>query len=176
MATIHLLKGDITAAAVDVIVNAANPIMLGGGGVDGAIHRAAGPALQEACREIKPYRGMRCPPGEARITQAGNLPANYVIHTVGPKYFIDPEPEQLLASAYRNSLDLALVNDCRHIAFPAISCGAYGYPADEAAAIAVQVCLEAPYQGLTIDFYLFTDSLLSTWQAALDAASAGSVE
>jgi O-acetyl-ADP-ribose deacetylase (regulator of RNase III) len=165
---ILLRKGDITQAEVDAIVNAANPIMLGGGGVDGAIHRAAGPKLLEACRKVKPTNGVRCPFGEARITSAGGLQAKFVIHAVGPRYGRDPEPHQLLASAYRNSLELALENQCGSIAFPAISCGAYGYPVDEAAAIAVATCSDFADR-LEMTFYLFSDELLDVWRRALDS-------
>lgn len=125
-------QGDITTLAVDAIVNAANTSLLGGGGVDGAIHRAAGPELVEACRKIG-----GCPTGEARITPGFRLPARWVIHTVGPVYRGSPRDAELLASCYRNSLALAAAHGVRTIAFPAISCGAYGYPIAEAARIAV---------------------------------------
>ena len=137
---IEVVQGDITTLAVDVIVNAANERMLGGGGVDGAIHRAAGPRLYEAClavREVRP--GVRCPTGESRITAAFNLPAQYVIHTVGPMWHNGTHGEPaLLASCYRTALQLAQQHETRSIAFPAISCGAYGYPLEKAAAIAVR--------------------------------------
>lgn len=164
---IRLVQGDITRAEVDAVVNAANPVMLGGGGVDGAIHYAAGPRLREACRRIEPVNGIRCPPGEARITPGFNLRAKWVIHTVGPRYKLDREPERLLRSAYEASLRLALDNDCRSIAFPAISCGAYGYPVQEAAAIALEVCSGQKWQELAISFYLFNEHLLAVWQQAL---------
>jgi O-acetyl-ADP-ribose deacetylase (regulator of RNase III) len=164
---ISLYPGDITIAPVDAIVNATNPVMLGGGGVDGAIHRAAGPGLLEACRRVSAVKGIRCPTGEARITPAADLCAHHVIHTVGPRYHIDPDPEKLLASAYRNSLELALGNGCRSIAFPAISCGVYGYPLDQAAAIAVSVCSEPRYAALHISFYLFGDQAMNAWRGAL---------
>lgn len=167
MGNIKIVKGDITTAEVDAIVNAANAIMLGGGGVDGAIHRAAGPRLVEACRKVKAVDGIRCPAGEARITPGFDLKAKFVIHTVGPRYRIDPNPASLLASAYRSSLALALENDCRSIAFPAISCGAYGYPIDEAARIAVAVCQEEAFSSLAIFFYLFDNSAVDAWQAAM---------
>jgi O-acetyl-ADP-ribose deacetylase (regulator of RNase III) len=166
---IAIHQGDITRATADAIVNAANPAMLGGGGVDGAIHQAAGPELLEHCRRVTARDGVRCPVGEARITPAGRLPARFVIHTVGPRYRIDPEPGRLLASAYRNTLGLALENGCRSVAFPAISCGAYGYPAAEAAAISVSVCREPCWADLAIEFHLFSPDLLSVWKNALFA-------
>jgi O-acetyl-ADP-ribose deacetylase (regulator of RNase III) len=136
---IEVVQGDITTLDVDAIVNAANERMLGGGGVDGAIHRAAGPELLEACRgiaEVSP--GVRCPTGDARITPGFRLRARYVIHTVGPVWRggAAGEPE-LLASCYRNSLGLAAKAAIQSIAFPAISCGVYGYPLDRAGGIAV---------------------------------------
>ncbi len=166
MTNIELKVGDITTARVDAIINAANEAMLGGGGVDGAIHRAAGPALLAACREVPAVDGVRCPTGEARITRAGNLPAKYVIHTVGPVYARAADPAALLAAAYRNSLRLALEHGCKTVAAPAISCGVYGYPLEEAAAIARDTCGAAEFAGLAIIFYLFSPDILATWQAA----------
>ena len=163
MKNIILRRGDITKAKVDAMVNAANPMMLGGGGVDGAIHKAAGPKLLEACSEIKAVDGVRCPFGEARITAAGDLPVKYVIHTVGPRYKQQQEPEELLVSAYSQSLDLALDNNCTSIAFPALACGAYGYPVDEAAEIAVRVCSDERYGKLQVHYFLFTQQLYDLW-------------
>ncbi|WP_042283812.1 O-acetyl-ADP-ribose deacetylase [Citrobacter sedlakii] len=134
---IHVIHGDITTVAVDVIVNAANASLMGGGGVDGAIHRAAGPELLEACMKVRQQQGD-CPTGHAVITAAGRLPAKAVIHTVGPVWRGGEHNEaQLLHDAYFNSLNLALVNGYQSIAFPAISTGVYGYPRAAAAEIAV---------------------------------------
>ena len=137
---IEIVRGDITALNVDTIVNAANERMLGGGGVDGAIHEAAGSQLYEACLAVPEVRpGVRCPTGQSRITPGFNLPARYVIHTVGPVWRggTNGEAEQL-ASCYQSALTLARQHQLRSVAFPAISCGVYGYPLDEAAAIAVR--------------------------------------
>ena len=137
---IEIVRGDITTLQVDAIVNAANERMLGGGGVDGAIHRAAGRELYDACLAVPEVRpGVRCPTGQSRITPGFNLAARYVIHTVGPIWGggQDGEPG-LLASCYRTALELARQHRARSIAFPAISCGVYGYPLEAAAAIAVR--------------------------------------
>ena len=139
MDRVEVLKGNITSVDTDAIVNAANELMLGGGGVDGAIHAAAGPELLEACRKVALVGpGVRCPAGEARITPGFRLAARYVIHTVGPIWNggQSGEPE-LLANCYRNSLSLAHEHGVRSIAFPAISCGAFGYPVPEACSVAV---------------------------------------
>jgi len=172
MSNLTAIKGDITTAEVDAIVNAANPVMLGGGGVDGAIHKAAGIKLLEACKAVELKDGARCPTGEARITEAGNLNAKYVIHTVGPKYYTDPDPESLLISAYTNSLELAQQHKCNSIAFPAISCGVYGYPIEEAAKIAIDVCSQGIYKNMKIVFYLFQDDVFNTWTHLIDQATA----
>lgn len=135
---IEVTKGDITKLKVDAIVNAANSSLMGGGGVDGAIHRAGGPQILEECKKIVARQGS-CKTGEAVITTAGNLPAKFVIHTVGPVWNGGRQNEEtLLANCYKNSLRLAVENNCKTIAFPAISTGVYRFPKDKAAAIAVQ--------------------------------------
>ena len=165
---IKIREGNIVEAEVDAIVNAANPVMLGGGGVDGAIHRAAGPKLLEECRRVKPVNGIRCPFGEARITSAGNLPIRYVIHTSGPIYRNEADPDAVLSSSYENSLNLALEKSCRSIAFPAISCGAFGFPAKSAAYVAIEVCLREKYRPMEIYFYLYGQEMYRIWQKAHD--------
>lgn len=135
---LEIIRDDITNLQVDAIVNAANSSLMGGGGVDGAIHRAAGPQLKEACR---PLGG--CRPGEAKITPGFNLPASYVIHTVGPVWHGGQQGEaDILAECYRQSLELALEHNVKTIAFPAISTGVYGYPKPEAAKIALGVMFD----------------------------------
>lgn len=147
---ITLIKGDITKIKADAIVNAANSSLLGGGGVDGAIHRAGGPAILEECRQIRARQGG-CDTGEAVITTAGQLPAKYVIHTVGPVWNDGNKNEpELLASCYRNSLQLAIEHGVKTIAFPNISTGVYRFPKPRAAAIAVE----------TVQRFLATDKSL----------------
>lgn len=139
---IEIVKGDITLMEVDAIVNAAKPSLMGGGGVDGAIHRAAGPGLIKECKTIKGSPN-RCNPGEARITRGYNLKAEYVIHTVGPVYRGGNSKEaETLKNAYRNSLDLASKHSIKTVAFPSISTGVYGYPKEEAAKIAIDTIIE----------------------------------
>lgn len=169
MENIEIIEGDITSAKVDAIVNAANPIMLGGGGggVDGAIHKAAGPKLLEACRQIKPQNGVRCPFGSARITVAGNLKAKHVIHAVGPIYRNEIDPDKVLAQTYTSILELALEHQCKSIAVPAISCGAYGFPIERASRIAVDIC--SKYPTIHIKFYLIDMPVINAWQKALVA-------
>ncbi len=139
MTTSEVVEADITTLQVEAIVNAANETLLGGGGVDGAIHRASGPQLLAACRALPQVRAnVRCPTGEARITPGFGLPAKFVIHTVGPVWRGGEHGEaELLASCYRESLRLAREHGVRSIAFPAISCGVYGYPLEQAATIAI---------------------------------------
>ena len=164
---VRVLRGDLTAQTVDAIVNAANQKMLGGGGVDGAIHRAAGSALLEACRAVPEVRpGVRCPTGEARITPGFGLRAPYVIHAVGPVYGGRPRDAELLASAFRSSLELAVARGLRSIAFPAISCGVYGYPLADAAGISAEVTREQTWSLDEIRFVLFSEDILSAWTSA----------
>ncbi|OJA11153.1 hypothetical protein AZE42_02369 [Rhizopogon vesiculosus] len=140
LSRVHLYQGNITQIEVDAIVNAANSTLQGGGGVDGAIHMAAGPALAKACREL--YPGPRpCPTGDAKITPGFQLPAKHVIHTVGPRWSSSSDAETMasqLGSCYRTSLQLAVENKCKSIAFPLISTGIYSYPIDEATHIALE--------------------------------------
>jgi len=164
-------QGDITNLDVDAIVNAANTSLLGGGGVDGAIHRAAGPDLLAECRSIG-----GCPTGEARITKGYRLPARHVIHTVGPVYRGRPEDPRLLAGCYTHSLRLANEHGIRTIAFPAISCGVYGYPIEAACQIAVKTCLAfiqdhgAPEKVL---FVLFSNRDLDVYRRCLAGIAGG---
>ena len=152
---IEILKGDITKVSVDAIVNAANTSLLGGGGVDGAIHRAGGPAILEACRKIVARQGG-CKTGEAVITTGGNLKAKFVIHTVGPVWNGGQQHEaEKLAACYKNSLRLAIENNCISIAFPCISTGVYGYPVNEAAAIAVKAVTQFVSQNEKIEKVIF---------------------
>ena len=144
---LEIIEGDITTLNVDAIVNAANNSLMGGGGVDGAIHRAAGPALLEACR---PLRG--CETGNAKITEGFTLPANYIIHAVGPVWAGGHEGEaEALASCYRKSLELANLYEVTSIAFPSISTGAYRYPFDAASKLAIQTILDFEPQNQTIN-------------------------
>jgi len=162
---IEVLLGDITHLQLDAIVNAANTSLLGGGGVDGAIHRAAGPGLLNECREIG-----GCPTGEARITRGYNLPARYVIHTVGPIYSGRAQDRKLLSSCYLNSLELAVKNDIASMAFPAISCGVYGYPMTEACKIAVDTTCDFLKGNSTIKkvvFILFSKKNHAVYQKYL---------
>ena len=159
MTTLHdnikLIKGDITKVTVDCIVNAANTSLLGGGGVDGAIHRAGGQAILDDCRKIIAKQGG-CKVGQAVITTAGNLPSSFVIHTVGPVWNGGQKNEkEKLADCYRNSLQLAVDNDCKTIAFPNISTGIYKFPKDEAARIAVEIVVDFFSKSDKIDKVIF---------------------
>ncbi len=171
---IATITADITQLRVDAIVNAAAPALLGGGGVDGAIHRAAGPALLQACRALPQTRpGVRCPTGEARITPGFELPARYVIHTVGPIWRGGDNDEALLLSqCYRHSLQKLREYGLRSMAFPAISCGVYGYPAELAAPIAVVALREELADDASIDVILccYSDTMQAIFQRALSAA------
>lgn len=163
---IEITQGDITRLTLDAIVNAANKTLLGGGGVDGAIHRAAGPRLLEACRKLG-----GCETGQAKITDGYDLPARYVIHTVGPVYRGTAEDEKLLADCYRNSLQTAVVHQVATIAFPAISCGVYGYPIKEACEIAVGTTIDFLEKNESIRkviFVLFSDRHLQIYRNVLD--------
>ena len=159
---IEIARGDITKQEVDAIVNAANTTLLGGGGVDGAIHRAAGPELLAECRTLG-----GCKPGEAKITRGYRLPARFVIHTVGPIWHGGKHGEaETLANCYRNSLQVAVENGIKTIAFPAISCGAYGYPLQEAAQIAVKTTREFLTDEDKIDkviFVLWSDEIYEAY-------------
>ncbi|HBX23586.1 MAG TPA: O-acetyl-ADP-ribose deacetylase [Desulfotomaculum sp.] len=166
---IKFIRGDITAQDTEAIVNAANSSLLGGGGVDGAIHRAGGPQILAACKKIRATKGL-CHPGEAVITTGGNLPADHVIHTVGPIWRGGNHGEpDLLRSAYRNSLALARENGLRSISFPSISTGAYRYPKEKAALIAVGVIsafAAANGKPEEIRMVLFSDQDLQVYIAA----------
>ncbi|NYE56473.1 O-acetyl-ADP-ribose deacetylase [Carboxydothermus ferrireducens] len=167
-----LKLGDITKEKVDAIVNAANSRLAGGGGVDGAIHRAGGPKIMEECREIINKIGV-LPPGEAVATTAGNLPAKYVIHTVGPIYRGGQKGEEnTLRNAYLNSLKLAKQLNVRTIAFPSISTGAYGYPVKDAARVALKAViefLEGEPEDFTVVFLLFDEITYAAYKEALEA-------
>ncbi|PYK18842.1 MAG: O-acetyl-ADP-ribose deacetylase [Verrucomicrobia bacterium] len=163
---IQIVHGDITKLDVDAIVNAANSTLLGGGGVDGAIHRAAGTELLAECRALG-----GCEPGKAKITRGYRLPARFVIHTVGPIWRGGKRDEaRILANCYRNSLQLAVENEVKTIAFPAISCGAYGYPIEQAAQIALETTREflAATQNIhRVIFVLWGDDVYDAYREAL---------
>lgn len=170
MEKIKLIKGDITKIQADAIVNAANSSLLGGGGVDGAIHRAGGPKVLEACVAIRNRQG-KCKTGEAVITTGGNLPAKYVIHTVGPVWNGGHKKEpELLANCYRNSLALAVENGIATIAFPGISTGIYGYPKAAAAEVAVSAVKQFLNENESIQevtFVCFDDENVALYQDLL---------
>jgi O-acetyl-ADP-ribose deacetylase (regulator of RNase III) len=167
---IMLVRGDITDQAVDAVVNAANSSLLGGGGVDGAIHRRGGPAILAECRSLRDSQyGRGLPTGQAVATTAGNLPARWVIHTVGPVYTQAADRSELLRSCYRESLRVAAELGARTVAFPAVSAGIYGWPMDDAARQAVTAVRQAAAP--TVDevrFVLFTDQAYDAFRVALD--------
>ena len=168
MPRIELVEGDITAQDVDAIVNAANGSLLGGGGVDGAIHRHGGPAIHEACREIRrTTHPDGLPTGEAIATTAGDLPARWVIHTVGPVYPNEADPAALLARCHTSSLRVADELGASSMAFPAISTGAYGYPIAEAASVAIRTVRDASTGVEEVRFVLFGADALAAFREAL---------
>jgi len=171
---LSITQGDITRQATDAIVNAANSSLMGGGGVDGAIHRAGGPAILEECKKIVARQG-RLPTGRAVITTAGNLPAKHVIHTVGPVWHGGDKGEaELLESAYRESLKLAAENNLTSVSFPSISTGAYGYPVEQAAAVALSTVMAFLREKATsikeVVFVLFDAGTYKTYMTALQEA------
>jgi O-acetyl-ADP-ribose deacetylase (regulator of RNase III) len=166
---ITLARGDITEQNVDAVVNAANSSLLGGGGVDGAIHRKGGPAILEACKEVRRTRfpdGL--PTGEAVATTAGELPSRWVIHTVGPVYERVDEPARLLAACHAEALHVADELGARTVAFPAISTGVFGYPVEEAASVAVDAVRDARTSVDEVRFVLFDDEAFDAFHRALD--------
>jgi O-acetyl-ADP-ribose deacetylase (regulator of RNase III) len=175
-AKLSLIKGDITRQATDAIVNAANSSLMGGGGVDGAIHRAGGPAILAECRQIVSRQG-HLPAGKAVITTAGNMKARHVIHTVGPIWHGGRQGEaELLASAYRESLKLAAANHLTSIAFPSISTGAYGYPLDEASRVALKAVVSFLGENTSIKeavFVLFDSRTFDAYASALQEINQG---
>jgi len=170
MTTIGLVQGDITQESVDAIVNAANSSLMGGGGVDGAIHARGGPAIIEECRRLRATtlpRGL--PPGRAVATTGGKLDARWVIHTVGPVYSKNEDRSSLLASCHTESLRVADELGARTVAFPAISTGVYGYPLDAAAAVAVRAVRDATSNVDDVRFVLFDEPAYEAFARALDA-------
>ena len=169
MPRITVVEGDLTAEAADAVVNAANSSLLGGGGVDGAIHRAGGPEILAACRELRAGPlpdGLAT--GRAVATTAGRLPARWVIHTVGPVYAREDDPARLLASCHVESLRVADELGAATVAFPAISCGIYGYPVEEAAPVAVAAVRNAPTSVEEVRFVLMGAAALRAWERALE--------
>jgi O-acetyl-ADP-ribose deacetylase (regulator of RNase III) len=172
MAHITLVRGDITEQDADAIVNAANSSLMGGSGVDGAIHRRGGPAILEECRRVRAERypdGL--PTGEAVATTAGDLPARWVIHTVGPVWSPDEDRSELLASCHRRSLEVADELGARSVAFPAISTGAFGYPLEEAASVGVAAVGRVETRVNDVRFVLFDGASHEAFRTALRGAS-----
>lgn len=168
MTAITLIQGDITQQSVDAIVNAANSSLLGGGGVDGAIHRKGGPAILAECRDLRASRyGRGLPTGQAVATTAGNLDARWVIHTVGPVYQVSGGDPVLLASCYRESLRAADALGARTVAFPAISTGAYGWPMEDAARTAVETVRATETEVEEVRFVLFDEQAYAAFAAQL---------
>ncbi len=170
---ITLDQDDITKHQADAIVNAANSTLLGGGGVDGAIHRAGGPAILEACKQIRAQQGG-CPPGEAVITTAGEMLSTYVIHTVGPIWHGGEQGEpETLANCYKNSLAMACEHGCKTIAFPSVSTGVYGYPVEAAATVGVRATREFlksnPDKLARVTWVLFDDQTFLAYKKALSS-------
>ena len=168
---LHIIQGDITQQGTDAIVNAANPSLMGGGGVDGAIHRAGGPAILDECKQIVARQG-RLPTGKAVMTTGGNLTAKYVIHTVGPIWHGGNKGEpELLASAYQESLKLAAENNLNSISFPSISTGAYGYPVNQASILAINAVITFLSHSTTslreVVFVLFDSQTFRAYSSAL---------
>ena len=169
MPRLDLVRGDLTEQDVDAVVNAANGSLLGGGGVDGAVHRRGGPEILEACREIRRSSFLDgLPTGLAVATTAGRLPARWVIHTVGPVYRRDHDPAGLLASCHVESLRVADQLGARSVAFPAVSTGVYGYPLEEAAAVAIAAVRGADTRVELVRFVLFDERALSAFERALE--------
>ncbi|WP_280220566.1 O-acetyl-ADP-ribose deacetylase [Nocardia neocaledoniensis] len=168
MTRIEAMRGDITEQRVDAVVNAANSSLLGGGGVDGAIHRRGGPEILSACRDLRAsHYGKGLPTGQAVATTAGRLPARWVIHTVGPVWSATEDRSALLASCYRESLRVASELGAHTVAFPAISTGIYGWPMDDGARIAVETVRAAEATVDEVRFVLFDDRALAVFTAAL---------
>ncbi|KQW17313.1 O-acetyl-ADP-ribose deacetylase [Streptomyces sp. Root369] len=169
MTTIRLVQGDITRESTDAIVNAANSSLLGGGGVDGAIHRRGGPAILADCRKLRAgHYGKGLPTGKAVATTAGDLDARWVIHTVGPRYSQEEDRSELLASCYRESLRVADELGARTVAFPAVSAGIYGWPIDDAARIAVETVRETETAVEEARFVLFDEKAYQAFARQVD--------
>jgi O-acetyl-ADP-ribose deacetylase (regulator of RNase III) len=170
---VEVMRGDLTTQRVDAVVNAASSSLLGGGGVDGAIHRAGGPAILAACRAVRASAyPAGLPAGDAVATTAGDLPARWVIHTVGPVYAAVPDPASLLRACHVSALRVADEVGARTVAFPAVSCGVYGYPVREAAPVAIAAVRSAVTGVEVVRFVLFGDEAYDAFSAASSAASA----